>query len=143
MGIEVCRVHRLVTDVALLAAGQVLLVRYRDTRIYDGQAGWFLPDDYLKSLEHPDAAAARILDEQAGLRVPVARLHHIESFGNGAWHLIFHYAAEIPAPLTVAPGRNTAEAKWFSLTALPARAEMAHDGWGLDVLQTILTRSPG
>ena len=71
------------------------------------------------------------------------RLHHIESFGNGAWHLIFHYAAEHPRPLPLTPGPNTAEARWFSLTALPERSEMAHQGWGLDVLQAIMTRSPG
>jgi 8-oxo-dGTP diphosphatase len=136
-------VHKLVVDVALLAARQVLLVRYRDPAAYDQQRGWFLPDDYLKPLEHPDDAAARILTEQAGLRGPAARLHHIESFGNGAWHLIFHYTAEIIRPLPVVPGPNTAEARWFSLTALPDRAEMAHEGWGLDVLRTILTRSAG
>jgi len=52
-----CTVHKLVADVAVLADRQVLLVRYQDTRNYDGQRGWFLPDDYLMFVEHPDEAA--------------------------------------------------------------------------------------
>ena len=136
-------IHKLVADVTLLAAGQVLLVKYRDTAAYDGQRGWFLPDDYLKSLEHPGKAAARIISEQVGLHLCAASLHHIESFGNGAWHLIFHYVAELPSPLPVVPGPNTAEARWFPLTSPPDRSEMAHDGWGLDVLDAVLKRPRG
>lgn len=37
-----CTVHKLVADIALVAEDGVLLVRYRDTSGYDGQAGWFL-----------------------------------------------------------------------------------------------------
>src|SRR2546425_1540735 len=88
-----CTVHKLVADIAVLADRQVLLVRYKDTRSYDGQQGWFLPDDYLMFVEHPDEAAARILREQVGMAAPRITLDHIESFGGGktAWHLIFHY----------------------------------------------------
>jgi len=38
---------KLVADVALVGGDQVLFVRYRDTSRYDGEGGWFLPDDYL------------------------------------------------------------------------------------------------
>src|SRR2546426_12552082 len=88
-----CTVHKLVADIAVLADRQVLLVRYKATRSYDGQQGWFLPDDYLMFVEHPDEAAARILREQVGMAAPRITLDHIESFGGGttAWHLIFPY----------------------------------------------------
>src|SRR2546427_10357628 len=88
-----CTVHKLVADIAVLADRQVLLVRYKDTRSYDGQQGWFLPDDYLMFVEHPDEAAARILREQVGMAAPRITLDHIESFGGGTTprHLIFPY----------------------------------------------------
>ncbi len=89
-----CQVHKLVADVCLTSQGKVLLVRYQDTSGYDGEPGWFLPDDYLRYTEHPQDAAQRILSSQAGLEANDLRLNHIESFeGHGYWHLIFHYAA--------------------------------------------------
>jgi ADP-ribose pyrophosphatase YjhB (NUDIX family) len=129
---------KLVADVAVLAGDRVLLVRYKDTSKYDGQSGWFLPDDYLRRLEPPEGAAQRILKEQIGLAVPGLELRTIESFeGNGAWHLIFHYIGRLAAPSKVVPGPNTAAAEWFPLDRLPDRSAMAHDGWAADVLETI------
>ena len=133
-----CSVHKLVADVALLADDRVLLVRYADVSRYDGQRGWFLPDDYLAHLEHPDDAARRILREQAQVDAPELRLAEIESFGNGAWHLIFHYVARLDAPAPVEPHANVAAAEWFPLDALPPAAEVAHEGWGLEVLGRVL-----
>ncbi len=115
-------------------------MKYRDTRKFDGQAGWFLPDDYLRRLEHPEDAATRILKEQAGLSAPRLWLGLIESFeGNGAWHLIFHYEGRVKQTTVVTPGSNTAEAKWFRLTEFPDRSELAHDGWALHVLEGMRT----
>ena len=54
-----CRIHTLVADVALFAEGQVLLVRYRDMAKYDNESGWFLPDDELNYLEHPEREIGR------------------------------------------------------------------------------------
>src|SRR5437762_12225115 len=88
-----CTVHKLVADIALFSGRRVLLVKYRDVARYDGQRGWFLPDDFLVHEEHPQDAAKRIAREQTGVELEDARLSHIESFGNGAWHLIFHYRA--------------------------------------------------
>src|SRR5437879_12334259 len=87
-----CRPHTLVADVALFAEDQLLLVRYRDMAKYDNESGWFLPDDELNYLEHPEHAGARILEEQLGLSRSKPRLHHIESFkgDRGAWHMSFH-----------------------------------------------------
>jgi len=137
-----CTVHKLVADIAVLADRQVLLVRYKDTRSYDGQQGWFLPDDYLMFVEHPDEAAARILREQVGMAAPRITLDHIESFGGGktAWHLIFHYKATLRDALPVTAGTNVLAAQWFPLHALPASTEMAHEGWALDVLQRMQGR---
>jgi ADP-ribose pyrophosphatase YjhB (NUDIX family) len=134
---EVGRI-KLVADVAVFVGDRVLLVRYKDTRKYDGQAGWFLPDDYLHRLEHPEAAAQRILKEQIGLQGPGLKLGLIESFeGNGAWHLIFHYVGRLGTQVDVNPGPNIAAAEWFPLGRLPERSTMAHDGWAADVLAAI------
>jgi ADP-ribose pyrophosphatase YjhB (NUDIX family) len=130
-----CRVHKLIADVAVLAEGHVLLVKYRDVKKYDGQRGWFLPDDFLEHEEHPDDAAQRIVREQAGVDRPEVRLGLIESFGNGAWHLVFHYITEIEERATPRPGENVEQAEWFDVKNLPAPKEMAHHGWGRDVLQ--------
>lgn len=129
---------KLVADIAVFVGDRVLLVRYKDTRKYDGQEGWFLPDDYLHRREHPELAAQRILREQVGLSVPALKLGMIESFENdGAWHLIFHYVGRLGAPVELATGPNTAAAEWFPLGGLPDRSAMAHDGWAADVLEAI------
>jgi ADP-ribose pyrophosphatase YjhB (NUDIX family) len=127
---------KLVADVAVVAHGLVLLVRYEDVSRYDGQRGWFLPDDYLGNGEHPDATARRILREQAGLQLEPT-LAEIESLANGAWHLIFHYRAAGTVPDPVQAGPNVAAAEWFMLDALPPDAEQAHQGWARDVLSRL------
>src|SRR3989442_15944209 len=122
-----CTVHKLVTDIAVLADRQVLLVRYKDTRSYDGQQGGFLPDDYLMFVEHPDEAAARILREQGGVAAPRITLDHIESFGGGpaARGLIFpSKRAPRGAPPVAARAQGPA-APGFPPHAPPAPPEMA------------------
>ena len=94
MGLMVCQEHKLVADVAVISRGEVVLVKYKDPRRYDGQTGWFLPDDFLKHGEHPEQAAARIVKEQIGHASRAPKLAFVESFGNGAWHLIFHYRVD-------------------------------------------------
>ena len=136
-----CRVHKLVSDVAALSDDRVLFVRYKDRSKYDGQKGWFLPDDYLNYEEHPRDGARRVLMEQAGIEADVKSLSYIESFAGGpggAWHIIFHYKVDLPKAARPSLGNNVAEAKWFPVTRLPPRKEMAHDGWGIDVLREIL-----
>lgn len=117
--------------------GRVLLVRYKNTSRYDGQSGWFLPDDYLNYEEHPDAAARRILQQQVGIDLPGVALARIESFGNGAWHLVFHYRAELREIPAQSWGENIAQGEWFSLDALPPTSEVAHEGWAIDVLEML------
>jgi ADP-ribose pyrophosphatase YjhB (NUDIX family) len=137
-----CTAHKLVADVALIAEGEVLLVRYRNTDRYDGQTGWFLPDDFLEDLEHPDRAAMRIAKDQLGTSIPSPRLGFIESFGDGAWHLIFHYRADLAQKPRVRLGENVAAMEWFDLQKLPAPADVAHHGWGLATLARLLTAGP-
>src|SRR2546428_927812 len=134
----ICREHKLVADVAPLAERAVLLVRYDDVSKFDNETGWFIPDDYMKRLEHPDKAARRILSEQAGLKPRNLNLAFIESFGNnGAWHLIFHYKTDLPRASKFTLGENVREAKWFPLYDLPPKSEVAHGGWALGILRRI------
>ena len=132
-----CGVHKLVADITIRADDRVLFVKYKDVSRYDGQRGWFLPDDYLGHLEHPDEAAKRIATTQASLANVVPKLSHIESFEDGAWHLIFHYQTDFKAMPRVAPGPNVAALEWFPRSRLPDRATIAHDGWAADVLDAM------
>jgi len=132
-----CAVHKLIADVALFAEDRVLLVKYRDVRRYDGQRGWFLPDDYLRFAEHPEDGAKRIAREQVGVEVPRVRLGHIESFGNGAWHMTFHYRAAMKRAFEVSATGNVGAAEWFKLTKLPDIDAVAHHGWALETLKAM------
>ena len=133
-----CTVHKLVADVDLVAENRVLFVRYRDTSGYDGQTGWFLPDDYLAHLEHPDAAARRIVSEQTPGIAMEPRLAEIESFDGGHWHLVFHYVAAVESATPVEATGNVARAEWFPLDALPPAEDVAHHGWGLETLARVI-----
>jgi ADP-ribose pyrophosphatase YjhB (NUDIX family) len=129
-----CTVHKLIADVAVFAERHVLLVRYRDTGRYDGQEGWFLPDDFLEHVEHPSDASRRILDEQVGVSDPGAALSHIESFGNGTWHITFHFRIDLHERPPLRLSENVRDAEWFALDALPAASTVAHHGWALETL---------
>ena len=126
---------KLVADVQLYADGHVVLVKYEDVSKYDGQRGWFLPDDYLVEFEHPREAAKRIVREQLGLEPPELELADIESFGNGGWHLIFHYRGALADRAELRRGENVTAAEWFLLDSLPDASEVAHHGWALDVIR--------
>lgn len=129
---------KLVADVALFSSERVLLVRYEETRKYDQQAGWFLPDDYLRRFEHPEDAALRILREQLGLDLASVELRFIESFeGDEAWHLVFHFSGTLPDGSKPERGANTAAMEWFNLSRLPERSAVAHGGWALDILAAL------
>jgi ADP-ribose pyrophosphatase YjhB (NUDIX family) len=133
-----CAVHKLVADVALVAEDRVLFVRYLDTSGYDGQTGWFLPDDYLVHLEHPDDAARRIVREQVAGISAAPRLAEIESYNGDHWHLVYHYVAAVESTAPVEATGNVARAEWFALDALPPADEVAHHGWGLETLGRVL-----
>jgi ADP-ribose pyrophosphatase YjhB (NUDIX family) len=125
---------KLVADVFVQAKEQTLLVRYAHPEKYDGQRGWFLPDDFLAHGEHPADAARRILADQLGIADAEVALDHIESLDGEDWHLIFHFKTQLPRPETPHASSDVAEARWFPLVDLPARADVAHDGWAIDLI---------
>ncbi len=130
---------KLIADIAILAEGDVLLVKYKDKNKYDHQKGWFLPDDLLKDFEHPDDAAIRILHEQLKISDVNVQFDHIESFkGNDkSWHLVFHYKIELPKAPDVTADENIEFYDWFDLDKLPDKNEVAHHGWALYTLEEI------
>lgn len=132
--------HSLICDVAVMAEGSVLLVKYKDVEKYDGEAGWFLPDDVLREFEHPTKAATRIAREQLRLELDDVRLGLIESFrGNdGGWHMSFHHRTELPTIPDMQPSDDLAAAEWCPLDGLPPRSEVAHHGWALNVLKKVM-----
>ena len=139
-----CKIHKLVADVLVLAEGQILFVRYHDLRKYDGQQGWFLPDDYLGYAEHPGLAAQRILREQVGLNISDIPLGYVESLGGDegdVWHLIFHHKIELDKRPDVTPLTNVREVEWFPVDKLPDRSTVAHEGWAIDVIGEMLKPS--
>src|SRR2546428_3595596 len=127
--------HTLVAHVAALHHSSALLVNYMVGP--DNQQGWFLLNDDLRHLEHPDQAARRILKEQAGIDDATLKLAEIESFvgNNQTWHLIFDYLA-FTRTMNTSLGKAVAELKWFEIDKLPPAEDFAHHGWGRTVLVT-------
>lgn len=132
----------MIADVALFWADRVLLVKYRDLEKYDGESGWFLPDDELKHFEHPEQAAKRIIKEQLGISVQKVRLGFIESFkgNNGGWHMSFHYRADLDRIPEKPQSDGLASADWFPLRNPPDRSEVAHHGWALSTIRELTSR---
>ncbi len=128
-----CNQHTLVSHLAVLHHTSALLVKYKTGP--DEQHGWFLPNDGLRHLEHPDQAAKRVLREQLGIEEATSKLVEIESFvGNDqSWHLIFDYLA-FPKSMKISLGNMIAEGKWFEADKLPVAEEFAHHGWGRAML---------
>jgi len=128
-----CNTHTLVVQVAPLHHSSALLVQYRISP--DNQQGWFLPNDDLHHLEHPEQAAKRILKEQAGIDDATLKLAEIESLmgNNQTWHLVFDYLA-FTHTMNTTPGNAVGELRWFETGELPSAEEFAHHGWGRTVL---------
>ena len=128
-----CTQHTLVVHIAPLHHSSALLVKYKVAP--DSQQGWFLPNDDLHHLEHPEQAAKRVLREHIGIEDATLKLAEIESFvgDNQTWHLIFDYLA-FPRTMKVSMGPAISEAKWFEIEQLPSIDEFAHHGWGRTVL---------
>jgi ADP-ribose pyrophosphatase YjhB (NUDIX family) len=124
-----CGKHTLVAHIAVLHHSSALLVKY--SADHDQQRGWFLPNDSLHHLEHPEQSAKRILKEQLGIDDATLKMVEIESFlgNNETWHLVFDYLA-FPRSMKISTGPMVSEAKWFEITELPPMGEFAHHGWG-------------
>src|SRR2546428_3597497 len=130
-----CNTYTHVAHVAALHDSSALLVKYRIGS--DNQQGWYLPNDDLHHLEHPDQATKRILKEQAGIDDATLKLAEIESFvgNNQTWHLIFDYLA-FTRTMNTSLGKAVAELKWFEIDKLPPAEDFAHHGWGRTGLVT-------
>src|SRR5256885_529774 len=109
----------------------------------DHQGGWFMPHDLMNELEHPRDAVTRALREQLGIELPTLPLKQIESFRgrDGTWHLSFHFLAELPSKIEPKRSAAITTARWFNRSELPAREEVSHHGWALDVLESVTTAS--
>jgi ADP-ribose pyrophosphatase YjhB (NUDIX family) len=121
--------------VAVLHHNSALLVKYGDSSQYDNRPGWFLPNDALRHVEHPETAVKRILGEQVGIENATLKLVEVESFigDNKSWHLIFDYLA-FPTSMKITKADGVSDAKWFEMDELPRPDEFAHKGWGRAVL---------
>ncbi|MGH7178580.1 MAG: NUDIX hydrolase [Tepidisphaeraceae bacterium] len=131
---------KLISTITLVSAGRTLLVKYAD--MPDHQRGWFVPHVLMAALEHPTDAAVRAAREQADATIDSPELRNVESFKgrDGTWHLCFHHLAQLPAPTPPPPSNIVTDAQWFDIDALPARDQVAHHGWAIDTIQTVMSR---
>lgn len=134
---------KLITDIALFCNDKVLLVKYKDLNKYDHEKGWFLPDDELKSMEHPEDAIIRVTKEQLNLRIDSPSLEQIESFTghDNTWHMVFHYKLKLGSMPELYPSEHIEEISWFDLDNLPQKVEVAHHGWALFTIEEMLNNS--
>jgi ADP-ribose pyrophosphatase YjhB (NUDIX family) len=133
---------KLIANVAILTPDRALLVKYHQGD--DGDPRWMLPDDLLQDGEHPDAAAARVLADHLGMTAK-PKLAFVDSFtgGDGTWHIVFNYVADITHAPPIKPGDNLAGSGWFMLSSVPGAGDMAHHGWAADVLARIVSARKG
>jgi ADP-ribose pyrophosphatase YjhB (NUDIX family) len=79
-----------------------------------------------------------MVKEQVGVELASLDIGFIESFeGNGAWHIVFHIVGRVEEPSQVVKGMNIAATQWFEVSDLPARSEVAHQGWAIDVVEAL------
>jgi len=132
---------KLIADATLLSNDKVLLVTYKDTGKYDGEPGWFLPDDLVQFNEHPEDAAKRLLNEQLGFITGNLKIDHMESFiGNDkTWHLIFHYYLQMDSLPKMLPTGNIDKWDWFDFYKLPDDKDIAHRGWARFTIEKIIS----
>ncbi|MFG3390635.1 NUDIX domain-containing protein [Streptomyces rochei] len=115
---------RYTADVVLFAAGHVLLIE-RGWDPYEGC--WALPGGHVDTGETSVAAAARELEEEAGIAVPVADLRQVGAFDAPGRdprgrYVSVAYTATLPAPVPPTAGDDATAARWWPLDALPALA---------------------
>ncbi|MEU3901619.1 NUDIX hydrolase [Streptomyces sp. NPDC045251] len=127
---------RYTADVVLFAVGHVLLIE-RGWDPYEGC--WALPGGHVDAGETSVAAAARELEEEAGIAVPVADLRQVGAFDAPdrdprGRYVSVAYTATLPAPVAPTAGDDATAARWWPLDALP---DLAFDH--ADILAAALT----
>ena len=91
----------------------IFLVRHRYVR------GWYLPGGGVDRGESAEAAAARELREEGGIRCLGRPILH-GFFRNGRRdHVACYVVRDFEAPDTIPPSAEIAEASWFAPDALP------------------------
>ncbi len=117
---------KLITYVAIVREGQVLLVQY-DRPPNPEKTGWWIPAPELEYGQEPQARVALVL-QQLGIPEAQAELVETESFVVGtAWHLILHYRAVVTGD--VQPGEGIRSCQWFDAANLPEAGAFAHGKW--------------
>ncbi|MCF3143686.1 NUDIX hydrolase [Streptomyces platensis] len=112
---------RYTADVVLLAAGNVLLIE----RGWDPFKGrWALPGGHVDRGETSLAAAARELEEETGITVPVADLRQVGAYDAPGRdprgrYVSVAYTATLPSPVSPMAGDDATAARWWPLDALP------------------------
>ncbi|MDZ4803963.1 MAG: NUDIX domain-containing protein [Candidatus Eisenbacteria bacterium] len=136
---------QLLADTCLVAGDRILLIRFDTKTIPDREPGWYLPVDELSDFEPPDQAAIRSLFEQTGVETSGPFLSHVESSKgrHAQWRLAFHYVVQLAAPPPLTTGAGVTEARWFDLTKLPPRGDVANSGRALTTIKEILQRAAG
>lgn len=116
------------------ADGQVLLARYDpagETEDNDANVRWWLPAGELEPYQHPDAAAAKALDDIGGLSVASVDLARVQSFrGRRGWHISFDYAVAADG----VPTSGVVPAAWFPADDLPPTM---HGNWEADTIAAV------
>jgi ADP-ribose pyrophosphatase YjhB (NUDIX family) len=136
------KAYKLISSVAVVACDVVLLVRYAGRP--DGEQGWFLPHTLVEYLEHPQDAALRAVTNQIELTAPIVAddliLKEIESFEgrDGSWHLPFHFRLDVASTQEPRTPEQFTAYQWFPLDALPSRDDVAHHGWAIDVIESVV-----
>ncbi|MFJ3637582.1 NUDIX domain-containing protein [Streptomyces sp. NPDC090112] len=112
---------RYTADVVLFAVGHVLLIE-RGWDPYEGC--WALPGGHVDVGETSVVAAARELEEEAGIAVPVAELRQVGAFDAPGRdprgrYVSVAYTATLTAPVVPTAGDDATAARWWPLDALP------------------------
>ncbi|MFF8696766.1 NUDIX domain-containing protein [Streptomyces sp. NPDC015144] len=111
----------LTADVVLLAAGHVLLIE-RGWAPYKNS--WALPGGHVDSGETSLAAAARELEEETGIPIPVTDLRQVGAFDAPdrdprGRYVSIAYTTTLPAPIPPTAGNDATTARWWPLDKLP------------------------
>ena len=100
----------------------MLLVKRAKPERWAGK--WCIPSAILNYGEDPAIGAQRVVMEQLGSTVTVAKLLDVQSYGERHWDLCFVYDVEMPGPGKL--GQDFDKAAYFDLAKLPPEMRDDH-----------------